>query len=191
MSAVDPGAFDALVRARRTNLRVDPDREVPKAVVERLCRLAVWAPNHKRTEPWRFCAVSGDGRRALGAAMRAGLVAAGVTDEGKLAKAAGKYQRAPVVLLVGCAHDPDPHRHLEDRDAVAAAVQTLLLGAEASGLASYWSSAPDATLGPVKQLVGWAPDDAVVGLVYLGWPTGEVPVPERTDPSVHWITTAG
>ena len=42
-------AFDAfadLVRSRRTNMRVDAARTVPPDVIDRLCELARWAPNH-------------------------------------------------------------------------------------------------------------------------------------------------
>jgi nitroreductase len=181
-------AVEQVITRRRTNLRVDPERSVPVDVVEELCALAVWAPNHKGTEPWRFALFTGAGRARLGAALADGMVAAGLTDEAKLAKARTKYLRAPAVLVVACIGNlDDPHRHAEDRDAVAAAVQNVLLGASAMGLASFWSSAHPAALGEVKALAGWEADDDVVALVYLGWPIGEVPVPARTAPQLAVI----
>ena len=33
------------------------DEAVPKAAVERMLEAAVWAPNHRLTEPWRFFVV--------------------------------------------------------------------------------------------------------------------------------------
>lgn len=183
-------AVEQVITGRRTNLRVDPQRLVPVEVVDELCALAVWAPNHKGTEPWRFALFSGAGRARLGAALADGMVAAGMTDEAKLAKARTKYLRAPAVLVVACVGNvDDPHRHAEDRDAVAAAVQTLLLGATAMGLASFWSSAHPAALGEVKVLAGWAPADDVVALVYLGWPIGDVHVPARSAPQLTVIDT--
>ena len=52
--AYDPSDFAHLVRARRTSMLVHGQRPVPRDLVEQLCELAQWAPNHKRTWPWRF-----------------------------------------------------------------------------------------------------------------------------------------
>src|SRR4051812_2168758 len=57
--------LETLVERRRTNLRLDTERPVPLDLVERLCRLATWAPNHKRTWPWRFAALVGEARARL------------------------------------------------------------------------------------------------------------------------------
>ena len=50
---------------------VDKQRPVPHDLLRDLCELAQWAPNHKRTWPWRFAAFSGSGRSKLGAAFAA------------------------------------------------------------------------------------------------------------------------
>lgn len=173
-------ALEAVVTGRRTNLRMDPDKPVPDDLVERVCRLAMWAPNHKRTWPWRFAAIRGDARARLGEVSAAGLAAQGA-DPAKVAKARGKYLRAPLVLAVGCsgATRGDQERFAEDRDAVAAGVQNLLLGCTAAGLASYWGTGAVTALADVKKLCGFDEVDLIVALVYLGWPLGDVPVPER------------
>lgn len=178
----DPAALEAfadLVLRRRTSLRMDRDREVPIELAERLCRLATWAPNHKKTWPWRFALLVGPARARLGELTADQLEAEGVTDEAKLAKARGKYLRAPMMVAVGCAPHPDPELHDENRDAVAAGVQTFLLGATAVGLASFWASGAPLRSAAVRELCGFDPDDRIVALVYLGWPVGDVPVPER------------
>ena len=71
----------AIVEDRRTNMLVDRDREVSEDIVRDLCELAMWAPNHKRTWPWRFAAFSGDGRVRLGEACAQDLIAGGSDDE--------------------------------------------------------------------------------------------------------------
>jgi nitroreductase len=191
-AVADAGAaldrIEAVVRARRSTLRVDAQREVPMVLVHRLCALGTWAPNHKRTEPWRFVAFTGAGRNRLGEAFEASQRADGVTDDAKLAKARTKYGRAPVVLAVVAAGDDSPVRRDENRDAVSAAIQNLLLGATAAGLASLWSTGGATTAPAVRALCGCAPADQIVGLVYLGWPLdGEVAVPERAPAVVHVI----
>lgn len=176
---MDFDAFADLVRARRTSLVVDPQRPVPVDLVERLCELAIWAPNHKRTWPWRFAALTGEARGKLGEAFADEMVARSFGDEGKVAKTRGKYRRAPMVLVVGYASHPKPSFHAENRDAVAAGIQNLLLGATAAGLASFWSTAPLDDVPAVLDLCGFEPDVRIAGVIYLGWPAGTVEVPAR------------
>jgi nitroreductase len=177
-------ALEAVVRRRRTCLLMVPDRAVPDELIARLCGLATWAPNHKRTWPWRFAHLTGDGRARLGEAFATDLVAAGAIDDARLAKTRTKYLRAPNVLLIGSAAHEEPEYHGENRDAVAAGIQNLLLGATAAGLASFWSSPPARTAPATLALVGFEPDTQLVGVVYLGWPAGEAARPVRPDPVV-------
>jgi nitroreductase len=176
-------AFDRLARSRRTSLRVDPDRPVPQDLVDRLLQLAVWAPNHKKTWPWRFAVVTGPARSRLGELVAAFEERRGA-PEPKVTKARTKYVRSPLVLLVGSAGSDDPERRVEDRDAVAAGVQNLLLGATAAGLASHWATGDWMADPEVKAFAGLDPVDELVALVYLGWPTGEVPTVDRPGPVV-------
>jgi nitroreductase len=191
--SVDLAAFSALAAARRSSLRMRRDGagelvDVDDALVDALVQVSVWAPNHKQNWPWRFCAFRGEGRSRLGATVAAAMETAGVDDDAKLAKARGKYLRAPVVLAVASAADPDPLRHAENRDAVSSAVQTLLLAATAAGVASFWSSCTPAAVDAVRTLCGFGPADEVLALVYLGWPDDSlVPVPVRPPAAVSVV----
>jgi nitroreductase len=173
-----------LVRTRRSNLRMDSDRPVPAEVVERLCDLAMWAPNHMRTNPWKFATFTGEGRSRLGAALEAAQRARGEADPDRLKKSRTKYLRAPAMLVVGSAAHDDPVFHGENRDAVAAGVENLLLGATALGLASYWSTGEVATVPAVKALAGFDPGDQIVAVVYLGWPVAPLPAPPKVAPPI-------
>ncbi|HEX2324269.1 MAG TPA: nitroreductase, partial [Chloroflexota bacterium] len=177
-------ALRGVVRERRSNLRIDPQREVPPELVQQLLELACWAPNHKHTHPWRFAVVTGPGRARLGETAAAGLPALGITDPGALAKMRTKYLRAPVVLVVGSAAHPQPHLHRENGYAVAAGVQNLLLGATALGLASFWGTGAATDVPGVKELVGLRPEDEIVALIYLGWPVEAAPDGFRAPPVV-------
>lgn len=183
-SQLDLTRFELLAAARRTSLRMDTTRAVPRELIERLCRLAMWAPNHKRTWPWRFAVCTGEGRARLGATIADALAAAGSTDAAKLDKYRVKYLRAPVMLVVGTAPSDNALFHDENRDAVAAGVQNLLLGATAAGLASFWSSGAPEADAAVAELFGWEAGTRTVAVIYLGWPAGEVPVPERPPPTI-------
>lgn len=186
LAALD--SFDALARRRRTSLLVDNTRPVDPALVERLCELATWAPNHKRTWPWRFASFTGAARAKLGDAFADEMVLRSFGDEGKVAKTRTKYLRAPVALVVGSARHDKPSLDDENRDAVSAGIQNLLLGATAAGLASFWSTAPLIDAGPVLDLCGFERDTKVIGVLYLGWPSGEVEVPTRPPVSVTHLS---
>jgi nitroreductase len=186
-SAATFRAVAAVLRARRTSLLVDPDEPVPEALLVELIELAALAPNHKRTWPWRFTVIEGDGRARFGDELAAAATTVGF-DEAKVAKLRTKYRRSPVVVLVWDAGaSPDPVRRLEDRDAVAAAVENLLLAATAAGLASHWASVPTELHPAARSVAGVGDDHQLVALVYLGWPTGEVPAPPRPLPQVAWV----
>lgn len=175
-----------LIERRRTSMLVEPDRAVPHDLVERLCELAQWAPNHKRTWPWRFALVEGDARARLGGTIADAMEAHGDPPE-KVTKARGKYLRTPATLIVGSAAGDSPLRTAENRDAVAAGIQNLLLAATAAGLATYWGSCPKGAEVPVAQFCGWAPDTHVSAIVYLGWATTEVAAPERPAPPIQFL----
>lgn len=167
-----------LIRSRRTSMLVDRERAVPHELVQQLCELAVWAPNHKRTWPWRFALVSGEGRSRLGETIASAMEANG-DDPAKVAKARGKYLRTPATLVVGSEEGDSPLRTVENRDAVAAGLQNLLLGATSLGLATYWGSCPKGANDPVAELCGFPIGTTVVALTYLGWASGTVEPPAR------------
>jgi nitroreductase len=184
VSADDLDRLSAIVRARRTHLLVDRERPVPDELIDHLCELATWAPNHKKTWPWRFAVFTGHGRARLGEAFAHDMVAHDIGDGTKRAKTLTKYLRAPAVVLVGCAAHEHPTFHDENRDAVAAAIQNLLLGATAAGLASFWSTPPVMDGSGTLELCDFAPGDRIVGVVYLGWPSSSVDPPERPRPVI-------
>lgn len=188
--SVDPlEAFAQVATRRRSSLLVDPDDPVPDALIDRLIALAATAPNHRRTHPWRFRVITGTARADLGEALALDLVDAG-QSEARIAKARAKYLRAPVVIAVASVAGEDPTMTAENRDAVAAAVQTLLLGATAAGLASYWSTGAAMTSTRLRTFCGFDDTDTIVGLLYLGRPTGSPPAIERPAPESLRIGTS-
>jgi nitroreductase len=183
-------ALTDLVTRRRTSLLIDRERPVPDDLVLHLCRLATWAPNHKKTWPWRFSVLTGDARVRLGELTAQQLVDEGIEHEAKLDKARGKFLRAPTIVMVAARPNyDDPELHAENLHSVAAGVQTFLLGATAAGLASFWASGAPLRSDAAKELCGFDADDRLVALIYLGWPSGDVAAPERPDPDVRFLDT--
>lgn len=184
--AVPPDAFAELVRSRRTTKLLDPETPVSPEIIEELCALATWAPNHKRTEPWRFAVFSGDSRRRLGDTIADELEADGA-HEAKVAKTRTKYLRASTVIVVGSMDGPDPVTTGENRDAVAAGISNLLLGAHAHGLATLWSSVATPRSPALWALCNFPTNTFAAGAIYLGYPTGTEPLGKRSVPMITWV----
>lgn len=181
-----PHDLAQLIRTRRSSLLIDAQREVPREFVEELCELLTWAPNHKRTWPWHISVLSGDTRRELGEAISLVMAAQGEEDF-KVAKARAKYLRSPIVVAVGAAPGDSEQRTAENRYAVAAGIQNFLLGAEARGLASLWSSPPKGASVAINAVCQFPTTTEVMGLIYVGYPTGIVESPGRPTAQVNWL----
>jgi nitroreductase len=175
-----------LVQRRRTGLP-EADRPIPLALVQDVCDLARWAPNHRRTWPWRLAVFVGPGRARLGDAFAEDLRERSDAAEVRLAKARTKYLRAPAIVVAASAPNSHPDINRENLHSVAAGVQNLLLAATAAGLASFWASPPDNDSPRVLSLCGFESGSHIVGVIYLGWPARAVTVPQRPTLQVRVI----
>jgi nitroreductase len=155
---------ETAIRTRRTHkaFRSEP---LPREQLEELLELASWAPNHHLTVPWRFRVV---GPRTLERLKRA---------EGP--EGAAKLDRCPTLVVVSCVLGGDPIADEEDLHATAVAAYIVLLAAHARGLAGYWRT-PALLRGEAgREAVGLPAAERAVGLLHLGHPRQERPVPER------------
>ncbi len=110
--------------------------------------------------------------------------------QARVSKARSKYLRAPVMVVVASRTGEDEIATIENRDAVSAAIQTLLLAATEVGLASLWSTGAAAQSMEVAEFCGFDSTDTIIGLVYLGWPTAELEPALRAVPEVVRIDQA-
>lgn len=189
-------AIMAALRARHSIGRVKPD-PLPRRLVERVIEAATWAPNHHRTEPWRFVVVAGQARAALAEIMVASLAGrlAGEEDEraaALLEKERNKPLRAPVLVAVAALPTDDGHAvEVEEVAAVAAAVQNMLLAAEALGLGAIWRTGEPAYDPAVKDFLRLPEDARLLAFVYLGYPehapTRERPGDGDIDRFTSWL----
>lgn len=180
-------AVTTTIRERRSNLHVDPERPVARAVIDEVIALAITAPNHYRTHPWRFVVLTGAARARIGAVAAAAISQAADATESIIERQRGQFLRAPAVIVAAAAPNDDPIKHFENKHTVAAGVQNMLLAATAAGLASAWRSGPamvePTVAGPVKAALGLDPGDEIVAFVYLGHPIG--PPGARETPTLH------
>lgn len=151
--------------------KVKPD-PLPREVIEKLLSAAVQAPNHYKVRPWRFVVLTGKGREALGEAMAASFKTKfpDLAEEA-YAKERQKPLRAPVVIAVAVDLPAEPKVDaIENICAAAAACQNLLLAAAALGLGAIWRTGETARDPEIKKFLGFAPDQPLIGFIYLGYP---------------------
>jgi nitroreductase len=162
---------------------------ISREVVARLVAAAVWAPNHRNTEPWRFAVVGGTARAEMADAVAAELEGKDGAD-GAAHAARNKLLRAPAFVVVGQDRSEvgdDATRDLEDYAACSCATQNLLLAAQAEGLAAKWSTGKLTTYAAAKRFVGLAETDRIVAYVYLGQSAMDSePIAERRPAIVEW-----
>ncbi len=179
--------FDAL--ATRRTAGAFNDRVPPRALVERIIEAATWAPNHRRTEPWRFVVLAGEERVRFGEHLAAAMRADGVADK-VIDSTRTKVVRSPILVVVAQQGSPDDAvRDLEDYAACCCATENLLLAAHAEGLAAKWSTGEMATMPAAFEYLGLMPADRVVGYIYLGYAADAGAPPkhaERTPAVVSW-----
>lgn len=156
------------IRGRRTigSFRLDPP---PQDIIVRAVALACWAPNHKKTEPWRFTLL-GPETAARIIELNASLVAAASGPETAETKRR-QWSAVPGWLAVTCLTSDDPLRQEEDYAAVCCAIQNLSLALWAAGIGVKWSTGAVTRHPEYLPLLGIDPDrQRSVGLLWYGYP---------------------
>jgi F420 biosynthesis protein FbiB-like protein len=180
---------------RRRMIRRYTDQPVDAATVEALLNAATRAPSPHNRQPWRFAIVRGEVRaclaRAMGDQLRADLTRDGVPADVIERDIGRSYQRittAPVCILACLTMAdmdvyPDERRNQAERwmagQAVAAAIQNILLRATELGLGACWMCAPlfcqEVVASTLQLPADWQPQ----ALLTLGYPADHGRVRER------------
>jgi len=162
--------FEA-IHHRQTQGKVKPDA-LPRETIEKILSAAAQAPNHYKVRPWRFVVLTGDGRNKLGDVMAASHkdrkpdLPQEVFD-----KTRSLPLRAPVVIAVGVDKPVEEKViEVENISAASAACQNILLAAHGLGLGAIWRTGEWARDAKVKEFLGFATDQYIVGFIYLGFP---------------------
>jgi nitroreductase len=137
--------------------------------IEKIIQAGTRAPDHGRLRPWRFIVLEGDARKRLGSAM-AELLRQKMPDaaESQLAAEAAKPLRAPTIIAVAAKISKGKIPEIEQVSAVAAAIQNMFLTAHALGYGAMWKTGAASYAPSVKELLGLAVEDHIVGYLYLG-----------------------
>jgi nitroreductase len=190
-------AVEAAIVGRRTikQFRAQP---VERETLQRLIDLAVWAPNHRVTEPWRFYLLGEQARARVGEIaqtiqQRKMLEAGGTPEvaERKGAEAGAAWAGLPALLYVTYVTDANPEIDLENYGAVCCAMQNFMLAAFSVGIGTSWSSGAVAAAPELHALVGADKTERMVGLFRVGYmdPGAQTPASRRAPGAIftRWV----
>jgi nitroreductase len=167
------------IKSRRS-IRMFKPEAVDPALIAELLQTALYAPNHRFTEPWRFIYLSGSSRDAY-AELRAKDAAARGKDPDK---ARQTILEVPAILMVVAQRSPEnAELDLEDYAATCCSIQNFLLLAWEQGLGTSWKTFPDKP--ELREFMGLkaAEHERVAGVIYLGYPAELPPLRERKSAS--------
>lgn len=158
------------------------EREVQQDMVRQILTNAIWAPTHKKTQPWRFKVYSGAGREELIAKLKE-MFHNYLGEEAKPAKwdkMESRIRRTSVIIALVMARTEEIKLpEIEEVEAVSCAAQNMMLTATAYGLGSFWSSPKFLYHEDAAADFGYKSNDKILGLLYLGYPKGEWPKSHR------------
>ena len=140
-----------------------------RAAVERMLESAVWAPNHRMTEPWRFFVLDKDSQARKKAADLAYEFA--LERSGNERRAEGTRQAVaspPVLMYVYYIPGPSDEATRENYAAVCCAVQNMSLAGVAEGLAVTWETGGATRHPKLAETLGAEEDWLMAGMLSLG-----------------------
>lgn len=190
----DFSILEQIIERRRTT---KPDKMnghiIPDEQVNALLHLAHWAPNHGGTEPWHFFVYTGESLQRF--CMEHADMYRTHTPSDRFTEQ--QYEKlltmgslaSHLVIAVMKRGELAKIPKWEEMAATATAVQHILLGATAIGIASYWGTGGMIQHQAMKDYLQLGTDDFVMGAVYLGY-TSEHKEGKRKsaiDDKISWV----
>lgn len=150
----------------------------------RLLQSAVRVPDHGKRTPWRFLAIRGDARDALGERLATrGRERDPDAGEAAIEKDRARFSHAPLVIVVIAQLGPDEKIPEQERLLSAGCVCfALLQAAQAAGFGAQWLTGWPAYDTEVARWLGLGEHEHVAGFIHIGTPKLDAPERERPDP---------
>ena len=165
------------------------DRPVDRMAIERMLDAAIWAPNHRLTEPWRFFVLEQESlQRNRAAELAAEFQMQRTGDQRRADAARQKVLEPPVVIYVYTVPGPDDETTKENYASVCIASHNISLAGTAEGMAVTWETGGATRHPGLKELLGADESWEMATMLLIGHP-GEHPVSRRSPASgvVSWF----
>ncbi len=142
---------------------------------------ALRAPDHGQLQPWRFIAIRGDARIALGEVFAQAARQRDPEEDGERFR--NKAMAAPLLIAL-CARVLAPHKipEFEQVLAVGAAAMNMLNALHLLGYGGFWATGLNSYDPRVQRALGLGEADRLLGFLYVGTAKEATRAPERRAP---------
>lgn len=179
---------------KRRSVRKYQAKPVPQEVILEVLSAASWAPSAHNSQPWRFIILENpEVKRKLAEAMAKSWTADLEKDGLKIQmeqrqNRVKRFSTAPVLILACLSMEGmntfcDERRQSVERDlalqSLGAALQNMLLAAQAKGLGACWFCAPAFCKETVREVLKIPSEVKPQALIALGYPAEKPVSPKR------------
>lgn len=145
-----------LIRSRESIRNYDPDRPVPKQILEKILDAGRLAPSACNIQPWKFLVIS----------------SAQMLEKVRACYSRDWFRDAPHILIVIGLKDQAWKRSYDGYNSIetdlAIALTHIILAAENEGIATCWIEAYDPAL--LREAINLPDNQVVFGITPLGYP---------------------
>lgn len=155
-----------VIRARRSIFADEYlDKEIPKGIIEEVLTNAIWAPNHKMTQPWRFIVLQGSQKQQFGCYMADYYKQSLPHRYDELLHY--PTQAGCMVVIIMQRSQKVALPEWEELAAVACAVQNMALTCTAYDIGSYWDTSVPCV--QYADRLGLGARERCLGFFYMGY----------------------
>ncbi|EOD55178.1 NAD(P)H nitroreductase [Aeromonas molluscorum] len=138
--------------------------------LDNILKAGLRAPDHGTLTPWQFILFAGEGRERLGTLLGEAARLRG-DDDDSISKSEQAPLRAPLVVAVASRFQDHPKvPRLEQELSAGCALMAMQMAAQAQGFNGIWRSGWFIFDQHIRQGLGLAEQDQLVGFLYLGTP---------------------
>jgi nitroreductase len=148
--------YTELIRTRESVRNYDPDRSVPKEILEKILDAGRLAPSACNCQPWKFLVIS----------------SSAILEKVRACYKREWFEEAPLILVVLGLKDKAWKRSYDGYNSietdVAIALTHIILAAENEGVGTCWIAAYNPSI--LKEALGLDENQLIFGITPLGYP---------------------
>jgi len=182
--------LEQLIKERRSISNYDTSKPVSYEEIQELLDIAVWVPNHKMTQPWRFILIDGKTKEQLGNInAKQGAKGAATAEEKEKKAEALKKKIIDVPLWIAVVLEENTNLKLREEDYASASmlIQNFSLLAWEKGIGTIWKTNALLENPEARELLQIKPGERNIGLLQVGH-IGKEPKAKPRVPASHRTT---